>query len=964
MPTGELRQRGLDRSLFIHIGRRGCRRSARRFCRRIVFHKLSTSFSQVVPQRVGLYDFQCGHMVMSTPTNTSAETSYTENGNGYAGSNGGSPSVKGVPANIEAEQAVLGSLLIDPDAIIKVANFLRPEDFYRERHSWLYEAMLALNERREPVDFVTLVDELERREQLAEVGGPAYITDLISNTPTAIYVDHYARIVERTALRRRLISGAGKIAELAYDESQETQQVLERSEQIIFGISESQVHRDLVPIHSVMQDVVNQLDFLARHQGSIMGIPTGFHAMDKMLGGFQQSDLIILAARPGMGKSSFALSIAQKAAQNLNARIGIFSLEMSSEQMVQRLLSMESRIDSHRLRLGQVYEEEWPILLEVANSLANTNVFIDDTPGVSISEIRTKARRLYAEHGLDLLIIDYMQLMTGTNSRNENRQQEISYISRSLKELARELSVPVIALSQLSRAVESRSDKRPMLSDLRESGCLTGETLITMADGCRVPIAELCGRSGFDVFSLNTSTWKLEQSTVSNAFCTGTKPVHRMKTALGCSLRATGNHKFLTMNGWKRLDELTVGDRIALPRQIQTSEPATMTDDELAFLGHLIGDGCTLPRHAIQYTTRERDLAETVADLSTRIFGDKVAPRINPERNWYQVYLTSTLQHTHGVRSAIAEWLDELGVWGLRSWEKRIPDKVFAQPASSISVFLRHLWSTDGCVRVVAGKSPRAAIYYASSSPELASGVQKLLLRLGINARVSQISQGDKGRPQYHTIVSGKSDVEAFCRSVGAVGEYKIASIKDVIAFIDSKKENTNRDVIPSDVWNIHVKPAMQQHGITHRELHRRMDMAYAGMTMFKQNLSRERAARVAESVGCQKTQALAESDVYWDKIVSIEPEGVEPVYDLTVPGNHNFVANGIVAHNSIEQDADVVMFIYREDYYIEDTDRQNIADIIVAKHRHGSTGTVSLYFRKELTQFNDMEIQRTDLDY
>ncbi|MEM7132133.1 MAG: replicative DNA helicase [Chloroflexota bacterium] len=390
--------------------------------------------------------------------------------------------IKMVPANIESEMAVLGSLLIDPDAIVKVANFLRVEDFYRERHGWIYGAILALNERREPLDPLTLTDELDRREQLDEIGGPAYLNDLMGTTPTAIHVDHYARIVERTALLRRLISAAGKIAELAYDESQDPDQVVERAEQIIFGVSESRIHRDLTPIHSIMQEVVNRLDFMARNQDALMGVPTGFQALDQMLGGFQQSDLIILAARPGMGKSSFALSLALNAVRNLRSRIGIFSLEMSNDQMVQRLLAMETRIDSHRLRLGQVHDDEWTIVLEVANTLANTSIFIDDTPGATVNDIRTKSRRLYAEHGLDLIVIDYMQLMTGqqTAGRGENRQQEISYISRSLKEIARELNVPVLALSQLSRAVESRADKRPMLSDLRESGSIEQDADVVM----------------------------------------------------------------------------------------------------------------------------------------------------------------------------------------------------------------------------------------------------------------------------------------------------------------------------------------------------------------------------------------------------------------------------------------------------------------------------------------------------
>ena len=389
--------------------------------------------------------------------------------------------IKSMPANLEAERAVLGSLLIDPDAIIKISNYLRAEDFFRERHAWLFDAMTTLHERREPLDFVTLVDELERREQLEEIGGPTYITDLANGTPSAIYVDHYARIVERTAVLRRLISAAGTIAELAYDESNEVNEVVDRAEQIIFGVTESRIHRDLTPIRAIMGDVVDRIDFLSQNRDMLMGVPTGFKHMDTMLGGFQKSDLIILAARPGMGKSSLALSLAQNAARRYDARVAIYSLEMSNEQLVQRLLSMETAIDSHTLRMGAVEEDQWPILMEAANQLSSTNIFIDDTPAASVSEIRTKSRRLYAEHGLDMIFIDYMQLMSGqTGARNENRQQEISFISRSLKGLARELNVPVIALSQLSRAVESRSDKRPMLSDLRESGSIEQDADVVM----------------------------------------------------------------------------------------------------------------------------------------------------------------------------------------------------------------------------------------------------------------------------------------------------------------------------------------------------------------------------------------------------------------------------------------------------------------------------------------------------
>lgn len=382
---------------------------------------------------------------------------------------------KSSPSNVDAERAVLGSLLIDPDAIVKIAPFLNSRDFYRERHKWLYEAMSALNERREPLDFVTLVDELERLEKLDDVGGPAYIAEIISSTPTAMYVDHYAHIVERKAVLRRLIHASEQIAEMAYDEALDADDVVDRAEQLVLGVSESRIHLDLRPIRDLMKDVIDTIGFHSRNQDKVMGVPTGFGLLDRMLGGLQRSDLIILAARPSMGKSSLALNIAQNAAMHHGQRVAIFSLEMSSEQLVQRLLSTQTGIDSHRLRLGAVDDDqEWSTLLAAANELSQAEIYIDDTPAASITEIRTKARRLFNESSIDLILIDYMQLMSGAagGGRNENRQQEISYISRSLKTLARELNVPVIALSQLSRAVESRADKRPMLSDLRESGSI------------------------------------------------------------------------------------------------------------------------------------------------------------------------------------------------------------------------------------------------------------------------------------------------------------------------------------------------------------------------------------------------------------------------------------------------------------------------------------------------------------
>jgi len=386
---------------------------------------------------------------------------------------------KTAPANPEAEEAVLGSLLIDPDAVLKVASFLEAEDFYRERNGWVYRAILDLHERREPADFVTLCDELERNNILQEIGGAAYITQLINNVPSAAYVEHYGRIVERTATLRRLIDAAGQIVALAYEEAQDVEEVVDRAEQIVFNVAERRVRRDLVPVRQVMHDVVDRIDYLHRHQGQILGVPSGFTYLDRLLGGFQKSDLIILAARPAVGKTSLALNFALNAARKYRKVVAYFSLEMSSEQLVQRLLSTETGIDQQRLRKGEIEDRDWDMIMAAAGELSTTMLYIDDTPAMSALELRTKARRLQAEHGLDLIVVDYLQLMRG-DTRSENRVQEISYISRALKGLARELEAPVIALSQLSRAIESRTDHKPMLSDLRESGAIEQDSDIVM----------------------------------------------------------------------------------------------------------------------------------------------------------------------------------------------------------------------------------------------------------------------------------------------------------------------------------------------------------------------------------------------------------------------------------------------------------------------------------------------------
>ena len=382
------------------------------------------------------------------------------------------------PQNIAAEEAVLGALLMDATALLNVAPFLRPEHFYREKNRWLYEAALRLQERREPVDFLTVCTELEQQNQLADVGGPAYLAGLVDATPSTAHAVFHARLVERAALLRRLISVGGQIAALAYDSTGTIEETLDQAEQLLFGISQQRAVRDLIPLSTALFEYYERLEQLHRHQGQMLGLPTGFFDLDTMLGGLQKSDLIIIASRPSVGKTSLGLATARHAAL-LRQNVAVFSLEMSAEQLVQRLVAAETQIDAQRLRLGDVREAEWPLLVQAIGNMSDLRLFIDDTPAISPLELRTKCRRLHAEHGLNLVVVDYLQLMRG-GLKIENRVQEISYISRALKSLARELDIPVIALSQLNRAVETRTDRRPLLADLRESGSIEQDADVVM----------------------------------------------------------------------------------------------------------------------------------------------------------------------------------------------------------------------------------------------------------------------------------------------------------------------------------------------------------------------------------------------------------------------------------------------------------------------------------------------------
>lgn len=619
-----------------------------------------------------------------------------------------------LPADVNAERATLGSILLDRDAVIPIAPWLFAEYFYVDKHGAIFEAQLACYNRRIPPDLFNVTDELRRQERLDSIGGMSYLIELSNSVPTAVHVEYYARIVERTALMRRLIGAGGKIAALGFDETGTLEETLDKAESELFAVSQRRANEGFVHIGQVVDSFFDHISQMQEKGGELVGLKSGFNDFDKLTGGLQKSDLLILAARPAVGKTSLALNIAYHAALHEEATVAIFSLEMSRDQLMQRILATHTGVDMQKLRTGQIKDSDLQTITEALGVLSAMPIYIDDAPGATAMDVRSKCRRLQAETGIDLIIVDYLQLMQGSSKRDGNRVQEVSEISRGLKGLAREINVPVIALSQLSRAVESRTSHIPMLSDLRESGCLARETLIYLPDkGMYQRIDTLIGHKNFNVLALNIKTWKLEPRPVTNAFCTGTKSVYTLTTSLGRFIRATANHKFLTIDGWKRLDELTPGTRIALPR---------------------------------------------------------------------------------------------------------------------------------------------------------------------------------------------------------------------------------------------HLQPALGN--------------AYCGTGLSKQHIGRERAERLVQFVHFQEIHSLAQSDVYWDTLDSVVLDGEESVYDLTVDGLHNFVANDIIVHNSIEQDADIVMFIHREELYDPDTDKKGIAELHIAKHRNGPTGIVPLRFFKSTTRFMNLETYRQPEGY
>ena len=853
------------------------------------------------------------------------------------------------PHSVEAEQSLLGGLMLDQRAWDQIADVVAAEDLYRADHRLIFGAVASLVERNQPPDAVTVSEHLARLGQLEAAGGLPYLARLVEDTPSAANIRAYARIVRDHAMLRRLIEIGGDIAASAHaTEGLTAAEIVDRAEQRVFEIAErgQRSGSGFVSLKQILPKTIDRLDFLSHSTSEITGVSTGFVEMDKMTSGLQRGELIIIAGRPSMGKSTLAVNIAENAALGHKVPAAIFSLEMSAEQLSFRMLSSIGRIAQTRLRNGKLHDEDWPRVDSAVSMMSDAPIFIDDSGALTPTEVRARARRLKREHGLGLIVIDYLQLMQ-VSGTVENRATEISEISRSLKALAKELDLPVVALSQLNRSVEQRQDKRPVMSDLRE--CVTGDTLVCLTDGRRLPIGELVDDEP-EVWSIDGNQ-RLVASRADKVWKVGRRRVFRVQLASGRSIRATRDHRLLAGGGWVTIGDLTVGDRLALGRRIpEPARPEHWPDHALILLGHLVGDGSYLTHQPLRYTTASEANSAAVREAA-EAFGSRVT-RHAGRGTWHQLVISGN--GNRWIPAGVGRWLKDLGIFNQRSHEKTLPAAVFALSREQIALLLRHLWATDGSITLRhRGRGP-PRVYFSTCSSALASDVAALLLRLEIVARI-RVFHPAEGKPLYSVDVSGAPAQRRFLEVVGGFGPRSVpaAALTEHLADVET---NTNVDTLPMEVFTA-VRARMRANGISTRAMASLRGTAYGGSSHFQFAPSRATAADYARLLDAPDIGTWAESDLFWDRVVAVTEDGEEDVFDLTVPGTANWLADGIVTHNSgaIEQDADLIMFIYREEVYERDTPRKGIADIIVAKQRNGPVGEFRLTFLGEFTKFENL---------
>ena len=791
-------------------------------------------------------------------------------------------SLKVPPFSINAEQSVLGALMLDKTTWDRVADSLLEGDFYRKDHQLIYRGIRLLAEKDSPLDVITLSETLEQLGWLEDCGGLAYLATLAKETPSAANIEAYAGIVREKSILRQLIQSGAEIADLAYrPHGRETVELIETAEQAVFRIADQYRRKGtgFSAIKPLLAKAIDRIEMLFHKEGHITGASTGFTDFDELTSGLQNADLVIVAGRPSMGKTTFAMNIAEHVAIKEQLPVAVFSMEMPGEQLAMRMISSLGRIDQHRVRTGKLEDDEWPRMTSAINILAETKLYIDDTPAMSPTEVRARCRRLAREHDgkLGLVVLDYLQLMQAPGA--ESRVNEISEISRSLKALAKELNVPVLALSQLNRSLEQRPNKRPVMSDLRE--CVPGDTLVTLADGRRLPIQSLEG-SRPKVLAM-TQNQQFETIEAECVWKVGRKPLLRLSVQSGRSLRATAEHRVFTHRGWQKMADLRPGDSVARARQVpEPISPSIWPEAAVRLLAHLMKRSETrwdAPRDDL-FDPEAQHLAEAARSLGMRLKPKDdtwTFERLDPE---------AATDHEPIWIGALAEALAQTPP--LRA----LPEAAFQLNTPQTRLLLSQLLEAGPGE---SGSQPSRRLLSPMTSDRLSLDVLALMLRLGIQGRRIR-SVAANGSSCWHIELQG------------SLGE--------------APWEAEGPDPQPS--------PAAQP--------------------------SRPGATASLSLAAAPRPETAEMADLVFDPIVSVDPDGEEIVYDLTVPEHHSWLADGLVSHNSgaIEQDADLIVFIYRDEVYNKDSTDKGAAEIIIAKQRNGPIGTTRLTFLGQYTRFEN----------
>jgi replicative DNA helicase len=878
------------------------------------------------------------------------------------------------PNDLDAEAAVVATILLDPARMTEVTAILQPEHFWSNANKRIYEAFLGLVEQDKAIDIMTVRSWLEDHNRLQDVGGPKYLAEILDMVPVISNVDTYAKRVKNKWRLRNVISMCRQKAAEAYlVQEEEVDQFLEGVDGEVAkatrnddSTKDDTLYTLGASVKNAFQDVQNRIK--QQEKGQAVKPMTGFTKLDEMIGGVDYGEFCVIAARPSMGKSSLAYQIAaHNAGADCTPRIGVLivSAETTNIKVALSMVSQDARFDLSLFHTLKIQSDAWPKLIKTANTLSKLPVYIDDKSSPSLGHVRNTIRRVQAAllkkndkgeviQRLGLVIVDYIQLCDmETKSEKTIREQVVAYVTRGLHRSAKDFGVAMIGLAQLNRGVEGRSDKRPILSDIRE--CVAGSERVPRSDtGAIVRMSDM--RESLPVYGLGDHN-VVQAADVSEAWSTGVKPVFKMVCRSGRHIRCTDNHPFLTVQGWKRLDALAAGDVIATARSVpEPSHPTNpFTHDELRLLGYLVCCGSYAKHRTVSYVKGDLSLVADACKIVLDRFG--LHPKEKPcQGESRQVEFTTGCREGPG-KNPLINWLKQIGIHGQTSVVKALPWNVFESDNASIAVLLGATWAGDGTVG--AHKSCRGGrMKFTSSSTELIEQVSWMLLRMGIDSAVDGPIWNQKSKlPLWEITIYSWQDIVRFYERVPIPG-VKGQKLAKIIRENAPEKDNTQRGRLPLCVTEEIV---VARRG-------KRLSWAQLGYRCQKKRICQDDLRQVAARLKNQRLLDLASEDVLWDEIVSITPDGEEECFDVRIPETGSFVVSRFLCHNSgeLEQAAEKIIALYRDDYYNKGKskgkeDLEGITEAIVLKSKGTAIGTAKLKFTKECVRHDNLEVEEDE---